>query len=495
MAKGVRLDALVSPWLQLGESDLAAVEVTRLEIDSRRVGFGDTFVAIVGHSVDGRCFIDAACEQGANLVLAQADQFHPNGDVELSHRCPVLYLNNLNQNLSELASRLYARADNQLIAVTGTNGKTTISQLVAQWLNLLGQKSAVMGTTGNGFLDDLRPATNTTGDAIQIQAMLADFAAQGARFTALEVSSHGLVQGRVKALDFSVGIFSNLSRDHLDYHGTMAEYGNAKLTLFTQHRCQQAVINADDSVGLAWLAELPDSIAVSLRSQPTARRAIWATAIRYSDSGIELNFDGVWGAGQLNAPLVGEFNASNVLLALAALLALGFDKSALLKQSVNLRPVIGRMELFQRNGFPKMVVDYAHTPDALEKALSALRVHCQGQLWVIFGCGGDRDKGKRPLMANVAERFADHIILSDDNPRSEDPRCIVDDMLKGLTIPDLAHIQHSRFDAAQFALSHAAVDDIILLAGKGHEDYQVLANETIHYSDRDTAKQLLGVLG
>jgi UDP-N-acetylmuramoyl-L-alanyl-D-glutamate--2,6-diaminopimelate ligase len=493
MAKGVRLDALVSPWLQLGDSNLAAVEVTHLEIDSRRVGLGDTFVAIVGHSMDGRLFIEAAVEQGANLVLAQADQLHPNGYIDLSLRCPVIYVANLHDHLSELASRLYVRSDNQLIAVTGTNGKTTITQLMAQWLDLLEQKAAVMGTTGNGFLHNLLPAKNTTADAIQIQAMLADFAEQGARFTALEVSSHGLVQGRVKALNFSVGVFSNLSRDHLDYHGTMAEYGKAKLSLFTQHRCRHCVINADDPVGLAWLGELPDPIAVSLISPPSSRRALWATAIDYSESGIEIDFDGFWGAGHFKAPLVGEFNASNLLLALAALLALGCDKHSLLNQATHLRPVIGRMELFQRDNYPKIVVDYAHTPDALEKALTALRVHCQGKLWVIFGCGGDRDKGKRPLMAGVAERFADQIILSDDNPRSEDPQCIVEDMLKGLAAPDAAHIKHSRFDAAHFALSQAKTDDIILLAGKGHEDYQVLAKETIHYSDRDTAQQLLGI--
>jgi UDP-N-acetylmuramoyl-L-alanyl-D-glutamate--2,6-diaminopimelate ligase len=493
MTKGVRLDALVSPWVQLGDSDVAAVEVTHLEIDSRRVGLGDTFVAIVGHSMDGRLFIDAAVEQGANLVLAQADQLHPNGHIDLSHCCPVIYVANLHDHLSELASRLYVRSNNQLIAVTGTNGKTTITQLMAQWLGLIEQKAAVMGTTGNGFLHNLLPAKNTTGDAIQIQAMLAAFAEQGARFTALEVSSHGLVQGRVKALDFSVGVFSNLSRDHLDYHGTMAEYGKAKFSLFTQHSCRDCVINADDPVGSAWLGELPDPIAVSLISSPPSHRALWATSIDYSESGIEIDFDGFWGTGHFKAPLVGEFNASNLLLALAALLALGCDKHSLLNQAAYLRPVIGRMELFQRENQPKIVVDYAHTPDALEKALTALRVHCQGKLWVIVGCGGDRDKGKRPLMAAVAERFADHIILSDDNPRSEDPQHIVADMIKGLVMPDAANIKHSRFEAAQFALSQAKTDDIILLAGKGHEDYQVLAKETIYYSDRETAQQLLGI--
>lgn len=309
----------------------------------------------------------------------------------------------------------------------------------------------------------------------------------------MEISSHGLVQGRVKALDFEVGVFTNLSRDHLDYHGTMEEYALAKKSLFTQHKCKHAVINVDDEVGKAWMSDLSNAIAVSLLPLSGYQQSVWASDVAYAETGIKLNFDGSWGQGQLSVPLIGQFNASNVLVAFATLLSLGIDKQILVDTAPQLQPVIGRMELFQVPNKAKVVVDYAHTPDALEKALAALRVHCSGKLWAIFGCGGDRDTGKRPMMAVTAEQFADKIIISDDNPRSEDPALIVKDMLAGLSEPESAFVEHDRYQAVKFALEQAGSNDIILLAGKGHEDYQVLKDETIHYSDRESALQLLGI--
>lgn len=491
MNTGMALPQLIAPWLSIDEPELAALTVNRLELDSRKIRAGDTFVAVIGHAADGRRFIDKALQQGANLVLAQACEQWPHGRIEWRGATAVIYLAELGTHLSELAGRLYGAHTNQVIAVTGTNGKTTISQLIAQWIDLLGNKAAVMGTTGNGFLNDLRPAANTTGSALEVQATLNDLAEQGADYTAMEVSSHGLVQGRVKALTFAAGVFSNLSRDHLDYHGTMQAYAEAKFSLFTEHATRNAIINVDDAVGAEWAAQLSECIGVSLNDQPQTERSLWANSVSYAESGISLDFSGSWGEGRLHAPLIGEFNASNLLLALATLLSLGFDKSALMAAAPKLTPVLGRMELFQAPGKAKIVVDYAHTPDALEKALRALRVHCQGQLWAIFGCGGDRDSGKRPMMAAVAEQFADQVILSDDNPRSEDPLLIIQDMLAGMREPTRAHIEHCRLDAARFALQQAGEQDIILLAGKGHEDYQVLAHETIHYSDRESAQQLL----
>lgn len=485
------LSQLIAPWLDLSDSTLGSLSISHLELDSRQIKSGDTFVAIQGHAVDGRQFIDKAIAQGANAVLAEADLQHAHGLVEHRGDVPIIYLQDLNQHLSQLAGGLYGGHHNQLIGVTGTNGKTTITQLIAQWLDLLGHKTAVMGTTGNGFLNALEPAANTTGNALQIQASLRDLAQRGAQFTALETSSHGLVQGRVKKLNFAAGVFSNLSRDHLDYHGTMEAYAAAKFSLFSEHVCQQAIINVDDAVGAQWVKQLPHAVGVSLVAQPTTAQAIWAQQIHYAESGITLHFESSWGEGELHAPLIGEFNASNLLLALATLLSLGFEKHALLACAPQLRPVLGRMELFQREQRAKIVVDYAHTPDALEKALRALRVHCSGQLWAIVGCGGDRDRGKRPMMAAIAEQCADRVILTDDNPRSESPQAIMADMLAGLAHPHQAHVEHNRFQAASYALQHAGAQDIILLAGKGHEDYQVLANETIHYSDRETAQQLL----
>lgn len=487
------LSYLLAPWLVLNDSSLAQLAVHRLQLDSRKVTSGDTFVAINGHAMDGRQFIADAVARGANLVLAQADPNHGHAKVDYCDQIPVVYLAGLDTYLSALAGRLYAGHQNQVIAVTGTNGKTTISQLIAQWLELLGERAAVMGTTGNGFLAQLAEAANTTGNAIDIQAMLHQFAEQGARYTAMEVSSHGLVQGRVKAVPFIAGVFSNLSRDHLDYHGDMQAYAEAKQSLFTEHDCQQAIINVDDPIGAQWArAQWPHLVGVSLLTPPDTPQRVWAKTIQYAEQGIQIDFDGSWGAGQLQVPLIGEFNACNVLLALSTLLSLGFAKSALLASAHRLKPVIGRMELFSAEHRPKIVVDYAHTPDALEKALLALRVHCTGKLWVIFGCGGDRDTGKRPMMAAIAERCADQIIFTDDNPRSESASAIIAEMQAGLKYAN-AYVEHDRFKALQHAFEHADEQDIILLAGKGHEDYQVLADQTVHYSDRESAQQLLGL--
>lgn len=490
MSKHITLSTLLAPWADLTASDSADLAISHLELDSRKVTKGVTFVAIKGHAVDGRNYIASAIELGANAVIAQADETHPHASIDIINGTPVVYIEHLNLELSALASQLYPLNHMQLIGVTGTNGKTTITQLIAQWLGLVEQRAAVMGTTGNGFLDELKPAVNTTGSAIEIQHTLSDLERLGAKYTAMEISSHGLVQGRVKTLPFHVGVFTNLSRDHLDYHGSMEEYERAKFSLFTEHECQTAVINVDDSVGAKWVTQLNNAISVSLKplnSEP----AVFATQVEYSEQGISLSFSGHFGDGTLTVPLIGEFNANNVLVAFTTLLALGLGKESLVNSAHLLKPVLGRMELFQSEGKAKVVVDYAHTPDALEKALMALRVHCKGKLWAIFGCGGDRDAGKRPMMAEIGESLADKVILTDDNPRSESPQAIVKDMLAGMNHPNLAVVEHERYKALQYALSQGDESDIILLAGKGHEDYQVLATETVHYSDRESAQQLL----
>ncbi|MGO1297068.1 MAG: UDP-N-acetylmuramoyl-L-alanyl-D-glutamate--2,6-diaminopimelate ligase [Vibrio sp.] len=488
---GKTLGELLSSWCAIPHSDIAQIKVTDLQLDSRRVQSGSTFVAIVGHTMDGRQFMAKAAAQGANAIIAEADETHPHGEVSELNGVPVVFVAELSSHLSKLGCDLYGEHTNQAIAVTGTNGKTTISQLIAQWLTLLDTPAAVMGTTGNGFLDELKPALNTTGNAIEIQQTLHQLSQQGAQYTALEVSSHGLAQGRVKAVDFAASVFSNLSRDHLDYHGTMEAYEAAKKQLFTQHQCGVAIINVDDAVGQRWSKDLDNVVGVSLIGPPDTDLQLWARQVDYAESGIVIHFAGSWGEGTLQTPLIGAFNACNVLLAFATLLSLGMDKHALINTAPALQAVIGRMELFQQPQRAKVVVDYAHTPDALEKALSALRIHCQGRLWAIVGCGGDRDRGKRPVMANVAERFADHVILTDDNPRSESPEQIIVDMQAGLLHPEQCHVEHSRFDALSLALSLSTSDDIILMAGKGHEDYQIIGEQRIHYSDRESAQALL----
>nr|WP_237583252.1 UDP-N-acetylmuramoyl-L-alanyl-D-glutamate--2,6-diaminopimelate ligase [Photobacterium halotolerans] len=492
------LGELLASWFAPEEfaASVSALPVKDLTLDSRAVVPGSTFVAIKGHAVDGRQYIDTAIQAGASAVLAQAEENQPDGEMRYQRGVPVIAVRDLPARLSALAGVAYGQPDQQLqlVAVTGTNGKTTVSQLLAQWAGLLGRTAGVMGTTGNGLLSGLTPAVNTTGSAIDIQKTLADLVVQGADFAAMEVSSHGLVQGRVKALHFAASIFTNLSRDHLDYHGDMASYAAAKQSLFTEHSKGVAVINADDAVGLRWLNELPDAVAVA--SEPShlsghSGKTLWLTAVSYSTQGVTVSFDSSWGQGEFTAPLVGAFNVSNLLLSLATLLALGYPLSALLATAPRLQAVIGRMEVFQAADKPMMVVDYAHTPDALEKALAALRLHCEGKLWCLVGCGGERDRGKRPMMAAVAEQLADYVILTDDNPRSESPQEIVNDMLAGLAQPERAQVIHDRAEACQRAFSQAQAQDIVLVAGKGHEDYQVLAGKTIHYSDRETVQALL----
>ncbi len=489
---------LISAWPSLSslfekEPD---IKINAIRLDHRKITAGDLFIALKGHHIDARQFITAAIGAGAAVVLAEDDETD-DFRLDVKNGVFVIYFPHLKRALSEIAARFYQTLETPLsvIGVTGTNGKTTVSQLIAQWLILLGEKTAVMGTTGNGFLGALTMSANTTGSALDIQAALADFKAQSASHVVMEVSSHGLVQERVRAVPFSAAIFTNLSRDHLDYHITMAAYADAKLRLFTKYNANVLVINADDETGRRWLSAMPLGVAVSLHAENVAKHtgpSLWLTALTYSPQGCELRFSSShFGEGHLKCALIGEFNVSNLLLSLATLLMLGFDKNALLEKASALVPVIGRMEVFTKPHAPMVVVDYAHTPDALEKALLALKRHCKGQLWCVFGCGGERDKGKRPLMAAVAEKIADRLVLTEDNSRSEDPKQIIKEMESGMKTPQAAHVIYDRKTACAYAFSHASEGDVILIAGKGHEDYQITASGTIAYSDRETAEQLL----
>ncbi|WP_313573359.1 UDP-N-acetylmuramoyl-L-alanyl-D-glutamate--2,6-diaminopimelate ligase [Pseudescherichia sp.] len=486
---------LLAPWV----SNLPARALREMTLDSRVAAAGDLFVAVVGHQADGRRYIPQAIAQGVAAIIAEAKGEAADGEIREVHGVPVIYLSQLNERLSALAGRFYNEPAEHLslVGVTGTNGKTTTTQLLAQWAQLLGETSAVMGTVGNGLLGKVIPTENTTGSAIDVQHVMADLAEQGATFAAMEVSSHGLVQHRVAALKFRASVFTNLSRDHLDYHGDMAGYESAKWLLFSAHHYGQAIVNADDEVGRRWLANLPDAVAVSMEGHinPDCHgRWLKAEAVSYHDSGATVRFTSSWGEGEIESRLMGAFNVSNLLLALATLLALDFPLSDLLKTASRLQPVCGRMEVFSAPGKPTVVVDYAHTPDALEKALQAARLHCTGTLWCVFGCGGDRDKGKRPLMGAIAEEFADVPVVTDDNPRTEEPRAIINDILAGMLDAGRARVVEGRAEAVTSAIMQAKENDVVLLAGKGHEDYQIVGNRRLDYSDRVTAARLLGVV-
>lgn len=489
------LRALLALWVP-GAPERMLREMT---LDSREAASGDLFVAINGHVSDGRRFIPQAIAQGVAAVVAEAKGVARDGEISEIHGVPVIWLAQLSQRLSALAGRFYGHPAEklQLIGVTGTNGKTTTTQLLAQWAGLLGETGAVMGTVGNGLYGRLVPAENTTGSAVDVQRMLHVLLEKGATLTAMEVSSHGLTQHRVAALPFAAAVFTNLSRDHLDYHGDMRHYETAKWLLFSEHQTDEAIINADDEAGRRWLEKLPDAVAVTMAGNlPPVHHGRWlqATQINYRDNGARIIFDSSWGQGKIDSRLMGAFNVSNLLLALATLLALNYPLSELVRTGSQLQPVCGRMEVFTAPGKPTVVVDYAHTPDALEKVLTAARLHCQGKLWCVFGCGGDRDKGKRPLMGAIAEQFADIVVITDDNPRHEDPRAIVDAILSGLLEPGRVRVIMGRAEAVTHSIMQAAQQDIVLVAGKGHEDYQLIGNRRLDYSDRTTVARLLGAV-
>ena len=458
---------LLAPWVPNAPERI----LREMTLDSRVAASGDLFIAVLGHQADGRRYIPQAIAQGVAAIIAEAKDEAHDGEIREMHGVPVIYLSQLNERLSALAGRVYHQPSEQmrLVGVTGTNGKTTTTQLLAQWAQLLGETSAVMGTVGNGLLEKVIPTENTTGSAVDVQHVLSGLAGQGATFAAMEVSSHGLVQHREAA----------------------------KWLLYSTHHCGQAIVNADDEVGRRWLAKLPDAVAVSMEDHinPNCRgRWLKATAVSYHDSGATIQFASSWGNGEIESRLMGAFNVSNLLLALATLLALGYPLADLLKTAARLQPVCGRMEVFAAPGKPTVVVDYAHTPDALEKALQAARLHCRGKLWCVFGCGGDRDKGKRPLMGAIAEEFADIVVVTDDNPRTEEPRAIINDILAGMLDAGHARAVEGRAEAVTNAVMQAKENDVVLVAGKGHEDYQIVGNRRLDYSDRVTVARLLGAV-
>ena len=408
---------------------------------------------------------------------------------------PLIAFYRLSEHLSHLADVFYGQPSKRLtlVGVTGTNGKTTTAQLLAQWTQILGHTSAVMGTIGNGLYGRVKEATNTTGSAIEIQASLAEFVAQGADFAAIEVSSHGLVQHRVEAVHFSAAVFTNLSRDHLDYHHTMENYAAAKKRLFSELDSRHHIIDADDPVGAAWLADMPEAVAVSSKADFVPQQAKWLKAVNvtFNHKGASIQFESSWGNGEVQSALIGAFNVSNLLLVMATLLALGYDLAELIRSAHKLTGVCGRMEMLHAPHKPTVIVDYAHTPDALEKALQAARLHCHGKLWCIFGCGGDRDSGKRPLMAKIAEQLADKVIATDDNPRTEDHTQIMADILQGFMHPQAVQVIHQREEAIATAIQSAEENDVILIAGKGHEDYQIIGKTKHHFSDQEVARHYL----
>jgi UDP-N-acetylmuramoyl-L-alanyl-D-glutamate--2,6-diaminopimelate ligase len=469
------------------------VPVTRLVTDSRAVRHGDTFVAYPGEKADGRQFIEQAIAQGANAVIWEAQHFVWND----AWQVPNLAVADLRHKAGWLADAVYGApsAKLRMVGITGTNGKTSTSHWIAQALNDATRKCALVGTLGNGFVNALQASANTTPDAIRVHGLLAEYLHDGARAVAMEVSSHALAQGRVNGVRFDVALLTNLSRDHLDYHGDMQSYAACKRKLFDWDRLKYAVLNLDDAFGAELAEQMQDasveiigygmSDAALQLAERLGMRMVYGHLAEMSGQGLQLNVHTSWGGAQLHSALVGRFNAANLLGALAALLVCDISLSDAVQSLSKVQAVAGRMQRLGNAQQPTVIVDYAHTPDALEKVLLALRevsAAADGRLICVFGCGGDRDRGKRAMMGLVAEKFSDHCFVTSDNPRSEEPQDIIADVVGGMS-GNNHEVMVDRAAAIQRAISTAQRGDTVLVAGKGHEDHQEINGVKHPFSD------------
>lgn len=473
--------------------------VQGLKLDSRQILPGEIFIALPGKTVDGRQFIEQAIARGACAVLWEAD--HESVPIPVTWRTsvageplPVIALHNLTRQVGVIADRYYQAPSKSLftVGITGTNGKTSCSQFIAQALSEDGC-CGVMGTMGWGFPGKLHPATHTTPDAITCHAQLAELRAQHANAVAMEVSSHALDQGRVNGVHFDCVVFTNLTHDHLDYHGDMQSYADAKARLFKWPEVRTHVINRDDAYGRVLIRNTPPGVQVLSYGLDSSdgRPELYADAIRYDADGISLQVHTPYGSGQLDTHLYGQFNVYNLLACLGVLLAHDMPFSTAITRLAKLTPVLGRMQVIRKMDGPVVIIDYAHTPDALQQVLSAIGEHHIGELWCVFGCGGDRDKLKRALMGGIAETFAQHVVITSDNPRSEPPLAIIEQIRDGMREPATAIIEPDRRRAIEYALRHAQNNDVVLIAGKGHETYQQIGSEKLPFSDQGVAEEIL----
>ncbi|WP_168204016.1 UDP-N-acetylmuramoyl-L-alanyl-D-glutamate--2,6-diaminopimelate ligase [Aliikangiella coralliicola] len=477
-------------------ADRMSLSVGPLTLDSRQIKSGDTFVAIAGYQTDGRKFIESALNNGAALIIAEADESDEYRE-KYGEDNRIIWVKNLRQQVSLLASNYYQHPSHSLkaIGVTGTNGKTSCSYLIAKTLQRLHFECYLLGTLGVGQSSNLESCENTTADAITMQRVLAQAVGAGAQFVSMEISSHGIDQDRAAAVKLNSAVFTNLTRDHLDYHGSMENYGEAKRKLFLPDNLKNAVINMDDRFGrkLAKDDEISATKWLVTTKLPTSgsnlNRWIWAEDVVLSLEGLHAKIYTPWGSGKLDSPLIGQFNLTNLLLVIAALGSILKDVNPVLLALKNVRSAPGRMQKIGNKHTPLAIVDYAHTPDALEKSLMAIREHCVGMIWCIFGCGGDRDQGKRPLMARVAEKFSNRVIVTTDNPRTEPAEKIKEDIYSGFRKINKVTYIESREEAIATALKKANPGDAVLIAGKGHEDYQIIGNEKLHLSDLEIAEK------
>lgn len=468
----------------------SGLSLTKLIADSRQVSVGSVFVAYPGEAKDGRDYIEQAVKQGAAAVLWEQQNFAWDASLKVANQG----IKDLKQKIGDIASAFYGSPSQKLwmIGVTGTNGKTTCSHWLAQAFSQLNQKVAIVGTLGNGILDadvPLSTTLNTTPDPILLHAMLADYVQQQAKVVAMEVSSHGLDQGRVNGVQFDVAVFTNLTRDHLDYHGDMAAYAAAKKKLFDWNDLKHVVLNIDDAFG----AQLAEELRVKNKAVMTyglsSNADVYAEHLSMTERGITMQVNTPFGLTHLTAEVLGEFNAYNLLAVLTTLLVSDVSLQDAVDAVSKVKPVAGRMQQYGGGKMPLVVIDYAHTPDALAQVLKSLRPQTKGELTCVFGCGGDRDQGKRPLMAKVTSDLADHVVITSDNPRNESPALIIEAVVSGAG--SNAKVIEDRAQAIVLSIKQARAGDVVLVAGKGHENYQEIAGVKYPFSDADVVKSAL----
>ena len=480
-------------------SDIPDIAVSGLQSDSRKIQPGDIFVALAGIRCHGMEFGEQALGRGAVAVLFDpkdggkkiADKLDPkDGRV-------LIAIDELDQKIGFLADCFYQRPSENLImiGVTGTDGKTSCSHFISQ--SMAGERRcAVIGTLGWGYPDQLRTTDHTTPHAIELQSILARLRQQSADVVAMEVSSHGLAQGRVNGVRFAGALITNIGRDHLDYHGTFEAYIEAKLRILSVPGLKFAVVNLDDPNFERIVEKIPETVKIFGFSRSTGNHhkvlnRVCASAIVHNEKGLSFNVVYRGSLASLNVPIFGDFNVDNMLAAVACLIAIGYSLKLSTALVENVKAIPGRMERFSSGfGNPTVIVDYAHTPQALDKVLSSVRQHCKGHLWLVFGCGGDRDRGKRSEMGRIAEQLADRIVITDDNPRSEDGERIVEQILEGCQRTDI-HIIRDRETAIYEVINQAKSDDLVLIAGKGHETTQEINGVKYPLSDRKIVREAL----
>lgn len=462
------------------------VDVLGITVDSRQARKHHLFLAVPGTQTDGRRYMQAAAAKGAVIAYEPSLCSHDTPD-------NAIPIDNLQQKISSIAATFYGNPSKRLtlIGITGTNGKTSTTHYVAQLLTLLGLRCAVLGTVGNGIYPVLEATALTTLDPINLQKTLAEFARLGATHCVMEVSSHALEQGRVNAVEFDVGVFTNLSRDHLDYHKNMDAYAEAKKKLFTDFNLAVAVMNADDPVTQDYLSGLPlttKTLTTGIKSPADFQ----AVDLEYHASGFQGHFHIDQRYEAFKANVFGECNVYNLLTSVAIASALEMNLDRIIKALPALQSVSGRLQCFLLPNKPRVMVDFAHTPAALSQVLQALKVHRLGaRIFCVFGCGGGRDSGKRPLMAAAAEKGSDKVIVTSDNPRHESPEAIINDILGGFSDQNEVIVQPDRQKAIEWAIKSASPEDVVLIAGKGHEGMQLVGDQSLPFSDIETAKAYL----